>query len=32
MLKRAIGHIENGAPEEALSDLNKLIHRNPGNS
>ena len=32
MLKRAIGHIENGAPEEALTDLNKLIHRNPGNS
>jgi tetratricopeptide (TPR) repeat protein len=32
MLKRAIGHIECGTPDQALSDLNKLIHRNPTNS
>ena len=31
-LKRAIAFIEHGSPEDALADLNRLIHRNPGNS
>jgi Flp pilus assembly protein TadD len=32
VLKRAIGHIENDSPNEALLDLNRIIHRTPGNS
>lgn len=32
VLKRAIGHIENSCPNEALLDLNRLIQRTPNNS
>lgn len=32
MLKRAIGHIQNNCPNEALLDLNRLIQRTPNNS
>ena len=32
VLKRAIGHIENNCPNEALLDLNRLIQKAPNNS
>jgi len=32
ILKRAIAHIENNCPNEALLDLNRLIQRTPNNS